>query len=200
MQLFINQISGSVLQFILFTAIPFLWWWFTARREQRFLVWLGFKRIEGTDVWKQTFSFFFIVLVLAWMMSQVLPIAELSAASQFKSLGVTALPAAFVYAVFHTSLPEEIFFRGFLLKRLKAKFGFYTANITQAIVFGLAHGALFGLSGADALSIILVSLLPFIIALGIGWLNEKIASGSIYPGWTVHALSNIVVSFLAALS
>lgn len=71
MQLFINQISGSVLQVILFTTIPFLWWWFTARREQRFLIWLGFKRIKRIDVWKQTFSFFLIVLVLAWMMSQV---------------------------------------------------------------------------------------------------------------------------------
>ena len=188
------------MQVILFSAIPFLWWLFTARREQRFLAWLGFKHIEGTYVWKQTFSFFVIVLGLAWLLSQFLPISEMSAANQFKSLGMTALPAAFVYAVFHTSLPEEIFFRGFLLKRLKAKFGFRVANITQAIVFGLAHGALFGLSGADALSIILVSLLPFAIALGIGWLNEKVAGGSIYPGWTVHALSNIVVAFLEALS
>ena len=53
------------------------------------------------------------------------------ATSKFSGLGVKAIPAVIVYAVFNTSMPEEILFRGFLLKRLSNKFGFTVSNIIQ---------------------------------------------------------------------
>jgi hypothetical protein len=47
-----------------------------------------------------------------------------TATSDFAGLGVVAIPAIFVYAVFNTSFPEELLFRGFLLKRLSFLMGY----------------------------------------------------------------------------
>jgi len=41
------------------------------------------------------------------------------ASSEFTGLGIKSLPSILIYAIFNTSLPEEILFRGFLLKRIK---------------------------------------------------------------------------------
>ncbi len=47
MNLFINKIVSSILQIILFAIIPFIWWYVTARRQQKFTQWIGLKKIEG---------------------------------------------------------------------------------------------------------------------------------------------------------
>lgn len=59
--------------------------------------------------------------------------------SEFTGLGIMAIPAIVVYAAFNTAFPEELLFRGFLLKRLTNKFGFNVANIIQALLFGVLH-------------------------------------------------------------
>ena len=41
-----------------------------------------------------------------------------TATSEFTGLGIMAIPAIVVYAAFNTAFPEELLFRGFLLKRL----------------------------------------------------------------------------------
>ena len=79
----------------------------------------------------------------------------------------------------YTSLPEEIFFRGFLLKRLSNKFGFKIANVIQSIIFGLLHGIMFfSLVGIVKATIII--LLTVIVAYAMGYINEKKANGSMY--------------------
>ena len=66
-----------------------------------------------------------------------------TATSEFNGMGLSALLPALVYSIFNTSLPEEILFRGFILKRLANKFGYMFANIIQSILFGLLHGVMF---------------------------------------------------------
>lgn len=50
------------------------------------------------------------------------------AGSSFTGMGEQALPAIVIYAFIRTSLSEEIFFRGFLLKRIGKRFGFIAGN------------------------------------------------------------------------
>lgn len=66
-----------------------------------------------------------------------------TATSAFDGGGVGAVPAILVYGIFHTALPEELLFRGFLLKRIKSKFSFTVGSTVQAVLFGLLHGAEF---------------------------------------------------------
>lgn len=55
---------------------------------------------------------------------------------------ISALQAILVYAVLNTALPEEILFRGFLLKRISAKFGKNVGNFIQSLLFGIIHGVM----------------------------------------------------------
>ena len=121
------------------------------------------------------------------------------ATSEFKGLGISALLPALIYAIFNTSLPEEIFFRGFLLKRLSNKFGFRVANVIQSTIFGLLHGIMF-FSLVGIVKAMIIILLTGIIAYAMGYVNEKKANGSILPSWFIHALSNIFASIIAMFS
>ena len=100
----------------------------------------------------------------------------------FNHRGFAGIPAALVYAIVGTSLPEEIFFRGFLLKRLQDRFGFLPANLTQAICFGAVHGLLLAGAGNWLVTLIIV-LIEMVIGYCLGWLNERRSGGSLYTSW-----------------
>lgn len=119
-----------------------------------------------------------------------------TATTQFEGQGWRAVPSILIFAIIQTGLSEEIFFRGFLGKRLIHKFGFNVGNAIQAILFGMIHGIPFGLMTGNVLITILLILLPGSIGWIQGWMNEKRSSGSIIPSWSTHAIMNI----LAALS
>lgn len=199
MELFINKVVTSVVQIILFSLVPFVWWIITARKKCKFTQWIGLKKIEGgkkTALAIVLVSFAFILIGAFTLF--VLKDVEM-ATSDFKGLGVAAIPAILVYAIFNTSLPEEILFRGFLLKRISNKFGFVSANIIQSILFGLMHGVMF-FKYVGILKAILIIVFTMVIAWFMGYINEKKSNGSIIPGWIIHALSNIFSGLCAAFS
>lgn len=108
-----------------------------------------------------------------------------TATSEFTGLGAAALPAIVVYAAFNTAFPEELLFRGFLLKRLSNKFGFHVANFIQAFLFGLLHGVMF-FTLAGVVKAVLIIAFTGAIAWFMGYVNEKCANGSIIPSWIIH--------------
>ncbi|MBR5577780.1 MAG: CPBP family intramembrane metalloprotease [Lachnospiraceae bacterium] len=117
--------------------------------------------------------------------------------SEFEGLGVKAIPAIIVYAIFHTAFPKELLFRGFLLKRLNNKLGFGLANFIQAFIFGLLHGImLFGI--INLIEVILIIAFTGVIGWYMGYINEKKSNGSILPGWMIHAASNLISGICAA--
>lgn len=199
MNLFIQKILSSIIQILLFTLIPFIWWCITARRKNNFFQWIGLKRISSskenkTALWIVATSIIFLA-VSAFMLYTIRNIE--TATSEFSGLGIKALPAILVYAIFNTSLWEEILFRGFLLKRISNKFGFSTGNIVQSILFGLLHGAMF-FALTDILKAILIIVFTAGIAWCIGYVNEKKADGSILSGWCIHAIANIFSGICSA--
>ena len=198
MQLFLNILASSILQIVILSLLPFIWWLVTARKKEGFFKWIGLKGCSfGKLIGPAA-----LVLVL-FLAASAVPMYMLRgtemATSQFEGLGAAGIPAALVYAILQTGLSEEIFFRGFLLKRIANKFGFAAGNTVQAVLFGLLHGA--GLfSQIGTVMAIIVTLLTGGAAFAFGWLNEKKAGGSILPSWCVHAVSNIIASFAALFS
>ena len=197
MELLISKIISSVVEIVLFTVIPFIWWLITARKTQRFGQWIGVKKPAGG---KKTVLAVIIIsaafLLVGGYSLYIVKDIE-TATSDFSGLGIAALPAILVYAVFNTSFPEEILFRGFLLKRLSNKFGFAFANTVQALVFGALHAVMFfSLTGILKAALILV--LTGTIAWFMGYVNEKKADGSIIPSWIIHAIANIFSGLCAA--
>ena len=113
-----------------------------------------------------------------------------SATTDFDGLGFNAIPAILVYAILNTALPEEILFRGFLLKRIENRFNFVTGNIVQAVIFGLMHGIMF-FSAVGTVKAILIIMLTGTIGWFMGYTNEKKANGSLLPSWCIHSIANI---------
>ncbi|MDE6798647.1 MAG: CPBP family intramembrane metalloprotease, partial [Ruminococcus sp.] len=160
---------------------------------------IGLKHISSskenkTALWIVGTSIIFLA-VSAFMLYTIRNIE--TSTSVFSGLGIKALPAILVYAIFNTSFPEEILFRGFLLKRLSNKFGFVTGNTIQSILFGLMHGVMF-FSLTGILKAILIIVFTGGIAWCIGYVNEKKSDGSILSGWCIHAIANIFSGICSA--
>ena len=107
-------------------------------------------------------------------------------------LSVETILTIIVVALFKTALAEEILFRGFIAKRLIRFTNFQIGNIIQAILFGIVHAALFGIISRNILFLTLIFLVPAIGAYLSVVLNEKVAGGSILPGWIAHGMGNLI--------
>ena len=193
----LNEIVSSIIQILLFSIVPFVWWLITERKKESFYVWIGLKKASAIS-WKSLLvvtSLFIMVSVFTLYLTKDVE----TATSEFEGLGISALLPAFVYAVFHTSLPEELLFRGFLLKRLSHPFGFRAANIIQGLLFGLLHGAMF-LNLAGLTRTILIIFVTSGIAFAMGYINEKKSGGSILPSWFIHATANLFAAVVAMFS
>ena len=78
-----------------------------------------------------------------------------------------------IVGLFKTALAEEIFFRGFLAKRLISLTGFQIGNIIQAIIFGLIHATLFFSMTRNIWFLVIIFVFPTIGAYLKVCLNEK---------------------------
>lgn len=197
----INAIQVSISQLIVFSLLPFVWWIVSGRKQKNFFSWIGLTRVSGSArlITLTVFSFFGLMVLSQLLLVPLLLDREVVAQSQWAGMGSVALAPAFFFAMVQTGLSEEILFRGFLGKRLSARFGFLTGNLLQASLFGLIHGMLFLLIGN--VSWIAALLITLITGLGgwiLGYLTEKAAGGSIIPAWLIHGSGNYLLAMLEA--
>ena len=201
MTLFISKLMNGIMELLIVSVNPFITWLIWSRKKVGFFDWIGLKKVESqkkrhlllTILGISLLFFLFSIVVFSWFDSSQ------TATATFYGKGMGALPAILVYAILGTALPEEIFFRGFLLKRLQGKLGFLGANLLQSLLFGLIHALMFiQLTGyLKAMAIMtFISLIAYIF----GAINEKKAGGSILPSIFIHALANTVVGLLFAFS
>lgn len=190
---------SAVIQVLLFSIIPFVWWLIFTRKKQTFLMWIGMKKpaIENKSSYIGVF-FLIIILMLVPINTIVYFFVDSSilSFSRFAGQGFSALIPALIYAIFQTGLSEEIFFRGFLAKRLIDKFGFYKGNLTQSLVFGGIHGLMI-LSYVHSVGVILIIIATSLAGYLMGWVNEKKSNGSIISSWVIHSIVNIIASIMA---
>lgn len=196
----LSMLVSSILQVIVFLLIPFIWWLITARKSQNFFAWLGWRKPESKNparLWSLAVGVFVLFgFVGVWLLPLM---AGKDATSEFQGLGVAGLLPVVIFALAKTAFAEESLFRGFLLKRVAAKFGFAAGNTVQAVVFGLLHALPFG-AMAGPLAGLAAGLFSALIGAAMGYLNEREAGGSILPGWIIHAASNLVSGGAALFS
>lgn len=193
--MFFNVIS----QVLMFSLIPFIWWLVTARRKENFFSWIGLKGVRGS--WLTVggcILFFFVLCVVSqvWWIPHLLP-ANATVQSSYAGMGWSAFPSAFLFGMIQTGLSEEILFRGFLGKRLIAKFGFAVGNVVQGLLFGALHGVMFFFVTTPFKALVITLITGFSGWL-LGWLTEKGSGGSIVPGWMAHGVGNLVLSMVQA--
>lgn len=203
--LFATFISSFV-QLGIALLIPVIWWAVTTKRRLEFATWIGLY----VPTWKvgplQRVSQKQLgIALLCW---GAVSLASLRiarsvwgalATSRFMGAGLLALVPILLYAFIQTGLAEELFFRGFLAKRLCASFGFSLGNAIQAIVFALLHLLLF-INYLPVLSLIAITVLSGINGWIMGWLNEQAAGGSVLPSWMLHSLANLLVALGTAFN
>jgi len=200
MEMFLNELFNSIVQIILFTIIPIIWWLVINRRKENFFKWIGIKKIKDLN---HKILFYMIIGILIFFGVGILILYMLrgieTATSKFIGLGIKGLAAAIIYSFLRTALSEEIFFRGFLLKILSNKFGLLTGNIIQGILFGLIHGILF-INIAGLIKTIIIIIFTGLIGCFIGYVNEKKTNGSIIFSWIVHGIANLFSSIISLFS
>nr|WP_314948102.1 CPBP family intramembrane glutamic endopeptidase [Schaalia odontolytica] len=194
--LLLSSVISSVVQLGLFLVIPFAWWAFTARRSVGFASWIGLR----WPTWDGRRALLGVAMVIGAASTALLQ--SLSGdvpAARFAGRGLGGLVPVLLFAIVQTSLAEEIFFRGFLGKRVIARWGFAPGNAAQAIAFGILHVAMF-VSFADPIRLLAIGILTGASGWIVGWLNEEGAGGSILPGWALHASANLLVGTAAAFN
>ncbi|MCD8157192.1 MAG: CPBP family intramembrane metalloprotease [Clostridiales bacterium] len=198
--MFISALTDAVVQVILFSIIPLIWWVVTARKRENFFHWLGFHKFK-TENRRQYLIWFLGILAGSFVVGEfaILIRGDLAIGdSAYKGLGLAAVPSIVMFSFIQTALSEEILFRGFLLKRMANSFGFRTANIIHAAIFAVIHLLeVWGQTSFVAGAVIVIY--PFVVALLLGYINEKKSDGSIYPSWLIHGTLNTVEHILQAM-
>lgn len=201
MTLFMSKLMNGILELLIVSFIPFITWLIWSRKKTGFFDWIGLKPVQTQQKGRLVLTIFgssllftlFSIVVFSWFDFSK------TATADFSGKGIGALPAILAYAILGTALPEEIFFRGFLLKRMQGKLGFLGANLVQSLLFGVIHALMFIqlIGNLKAMAIFaFISLIAFVL----GAINEQQAKGSIFPSVLIHTLANTIVSLLFAFS
>jgi len=191
--------AGVQLGFVL--ALSAILWAIFARKRSAFRPWIGLTAPSFKAIWIALLvSLIFIPASLAFTRYgpfYTMATSEHSIASQIADYGMTVEAAGVIVvtALIKTGLSEELLFRGLIAKRCYGTFGFWPGNVVQAGAFTALHLLFLAIPGMPPANLVLVAMLVLLIfpfSLLIGWLNEKMAGGSIAPGWIMHGLANLV--------
>ncbi|MCL2574045.1 MAG: hypothetical protein FWE34_05770 [Defluviitaleaceae bacterium] len=154
-------------------GIPLIWWFATTGSRVNFFEYVGLKQVINSSAERNLAKWIIIgaifVLLMPSAYSIVFPefFASPDTSDMLNYTNAWALTYTFaIHPIFLTGFLKEVGFRGFLGKRLIAKFGFAIGNTAQAVVFGIGHNMLGIFLGYGAVSGIGV----FLITGGFGWL------------------------------
>ena len=211
MELVVSSITTAIVNLIVFSVLPFLWWLLRHRKETGFFQWLGFYRPRLKSKWwvlvifAVLYYFFYNFDFTQLIDPATLEYVENSdavSANAFAGIGAAAILPALIENFIANGVAEEILYRGFLCKRLCGKLGTGAGIVLQAVLFGLMHNILYMIVGLDVG--LWYHILTFVFtgmgALLLGWLNEKIYNGSIIPSIVLHGAGNFIATMLVAFS
>lgn len=186
-----TTVLSTLLQAGLMLAVPFVWWLVTARRRN-FFTWLGWTRPVAERPGRLVLVMIGTVVASAAISLLLVPaLTGKTSNSIYTGMGLVALPAMLVGALVQTSLLEECVFRGFLLKRVANRFGFVAGNTVQGAAFGLIHAIPFNFLGVSPLVALVLGVFTGALGALMGWINERMAGGSLVPSYLIHAAANV---------
>ncbi|MGD1958375.1 MAG: lysostaphin resistance A-like protein [Fulvivirga sp.] len=201
----VNTFISAFGQAIVFSLIPFIVYLISKKKAKGFFSYIGLKRsntkANGLALLLMIAIATPILLIASAdpdFRSALLAPSSVSGRIRAMGFGQESSTTLLLIAVIKTGLSEEILFRGFVAKRLIAVTSFRMGNMIQAIIFGAIHTLLF-LNLTDNLLFLVSSfVMPAIGAYIKVYLNEKMADGSIVPGWIAHASSNLIACSIIA--
>jgi uncharacterized protein len=202
----LNELISAILQLLVALLLPFIFFWFRKDKSKSFKQYIGFTPVNRkTTGYIVGIGMLFLVvgLVMVFMNESVRQAVfePKSVTGKLRSMGLSATSVIIllIIAWLKTSLSEEIFFRGFIAKRLISLMGFNLGNLLQAFIFGAIHFFLFWkLTNASLGASLFLFAFSTLAGWSIGYMKEKIAGGSIIPGWIAHGAGNMISYFIIA--
>ncbi len=209
MELLITNIVGAISNIVVLSLLPLVWWLIFHRKKENFFKWVGLYKPQLKSKWWMVvlfavvYYFLYTFDITKFVSEESMAVVESSesvAANAFTGLGMAAVLPAMIQNFVANGLSEELLFRGFIGKRLYAKFGSVPGIIIQGVLFGLMHNGLYVLGGVPVGMDFHVMMFLFTGSAGLllAWLDEKIYNGSIVPSILLHGLGNFIGSLRVA--
>jgi membrane protease YdiL (CAAX protease family) len=197
----LQEAINAALQVAVVLIIALVPWAIVARKKESFARYIGLiAPTRRAMLWTLAVALVLVPASLAIFMAPTLhdmAAAPNTVAGRLRAEGWSADVAGqiVIIALIKTALSEEIFFRGFLAKRLIRWLGFGLGNTIHALIFGAIHLLIFVVPGGPAFDPMLALVMAGVPAAGgwiMAWLNERVGNGSIAPSWFLHGVTNLL--------
>lgn len=194
----INEFIAVLFNILLFSVIPLGWYLIRKKSFKGFLNSIGIYKPQKINLFATIFIIVTIYLITLSINVLVIKLGY-SGRSTVDTHGFTSL-TLFMYLLFYglkTGIAEEIFFRGFVAKKLIKNLGFSKGNVIQAVVFALPH---FVIQGSASLVDITVRIInAFLLGYTFGYVMDRKSNGSIIPVMVSHILINMISSLVLSI-
>ena len=122
----VSSITTAIINLIVFSLIPFIWWFCRYRKKEKFIRWIGIYTPHLKSKWWVLlifavlyyffYNFDFTRLVDASTL-EYLENSESVSSNAFAGLGIAAILPALIENFIANGVAEEVLYRGFLCKR-----------------------------------------------------------------------------------
>lgn len=187
-----NDLYSGILTGFIMSIIFILGLYFLAMKPKN----LSWKEVGlrgfSPSYWKSIFAWTFAIIAIALVMVLVMElfIGIGSENNKTESLHSRMTPLnfliGFVSAAIISPIYEEIFYRGFLYRFLRSKYGIPISMLASSFIFMIVHIPTYN-----------TLLLNFVSGLIFAWTYEK--TGSIVPAMIIHGITNGIFITLVAL-
>ena len=146
----LQELLDAIFQTLAFALIPFIVYLIQKKKVSGFFRYLGLYRSNAKA------NFYAVLMSLVFLLPAVILFhlspnfrevlhnpQSLTGRFHEMGFGFESMGILFIASVLKTSFTEELFFRGFVAKRLIAWLGFGKGNIIQALIFGGIHILIF---------------------------------------------------------
>lgn len=204
MEAIVNEIISTVIQILFSLLVPLTFFYFRSDKSISFLRYVGFYKPSPKSVkYALAASLIFLGGSVSFTFLdegiRTIMLSPPSVTGKLKTLESRSVVICLILliGIFKTSLSEELFFRGFLAKRLISALGFNLGNGLQSIIFGVIHLLLFWkLTGAGLFQLGFILVFSTTAGWIIGLIKERYANGSMIPGWIAHGIGNTLAYFI----
>ncbi|MHB1417092.1 MAG: CPBP family intramembrane glutamic endopeptidase [Chloroflexota bacterium] len=194
----INESISTAANILLFAAIPFVWHLLRNRTPKGLLQSLGIYRPRVANP-KAVVLLLTVAYLLTLAANVTVIVLGYSGRSPADTQGLTPITLFLVLLLYgmKTGIAEEIFFRGFIARRLIKTLGFARGNLIQAVVFALPHFVLSGPASPVDIGVRIAN--AFLLGYTFGYVMDRESGGSILPVMAAHTLMNMVSSVVLSL-
>lgn len=194
----ISAVVSCLCNLLVFGFIPFIYWLIRYRKKENFFKWTGFYKPKFQSKW-WILVIFIIIFIFHYKFDGECFLSEKTIAAltsgntavegeSWRGLGFAGILPALILSYIGNGICEELLFRGFICKRFVHKTNIPIGIAISAVLFGLMHVALPILAGLDVGIDFYIYEFVYtsIAALLLGYANEKMFNGSIWPSVILH--------------